>query len=347
MSLEQTWPFWGALGFAVPAVAAVLTAGLILLLRPVLIRYALARPNARSSHREPTPQGGGVAVVAATISVSLIATQTVPVGPDALAQLVPVFAATILISFVGAVDDIHALHPAIRLPLHAVAVATVLLTLPSELRVFQSLPLWADRALLVIGGVWFVNLVNFMDGIDWMTVAEMVPLTAALALAGWLGALPLHAAVVTLALLGALLGFAPFNRPVARLFLGDVGSLPIGLITGWLLVLFAANGHLAAALILPLYYLADSGITLMRRLFNGERLWQAHRTHFYQRATDNGLSVNQVVARVFAINIALAALAIATVLVPSAVVPAIAVAAALVGWLMLSFSRRRHRAEAA
>ena len=74
-----------------------------------------------------------------------------------------------------------------------------------------------------------------MDGIDWMTVAELVPATAALALFGFVGALPWNATLVALALCGAVVGFAPFNRPVARLFLGDVGSLPIGLLLGWLL----------------------------------------------------------------------------------------------------------------
>ena len=109
--------------------------------------------------------------------------------------------------------------------------------------------------------------------------------------------------LVALALLGAMLGFAPFNRPVARLFLGDVGSLPIGLLLGWLLVLLAGDGHLAAALLLPLYYLADATITLGRRWPEGERVWQAHRTHFYQRATDRGFSVQQIVARVFVVNL--------------------------------------------
>src|SRR4029077_15515318 len=128
--------------------------------------------------------------------------------------------------------------------------------------------------------------VNFMGGIDWMTVAEMVPLTAGLAVIGLLGALPPEGIVVALSLNGAILGFAPFNRPTAKLFLGDVGSLPIGLLTGWLLVLLAGSGHLTAALLLPLYYLADATLTLLRRLSNGERVWQAHRTHYYQRATD-------------------------------------------------------------
>ena len=109
-----------------------------------------------------------------------------------------------------------------------------------------------------------------------------------------LGSLPdlpiLVAAVVALALCGALLGFAPFNKPVARLFLGDVGSLPIGLLVGWMLLQLAGTGALAAAILLPLYYLMDATITLLRRLARREKVWEAHRSHFYQKATDNGFS---------------------------------------------------------
>jgi UDP-N-acetylmuramyl pentapeptide phosphotransferase/UDP-N-acetylglucosamine-1-phosphate transferase len=118
--------------------------------------------------------------------------------------------------------------------------------------------------------LWFVNLVNFMDGLDWMTVAEVVPITAALAAIGFLGYLPWQDAVTSVALCGAMLGFAFFNRPVAKLFLGDVGSLPIGLLLAWLLIVLAASSGRAAAILLPLYYLADSTITLLHRAANRE-----------------------------------------------------------------------------
>jgi UDP-N-acetylmuramyl pentapeptide phosphotransferase/UDP-N-acetylglucosamine-1-phosphate transferase len=96
---------------------------------------------------------------------------------------------------------------------------------------------------------------------------------------------------------------------VARLFLGDVGSLPIGLMLGYLLTLLAGDGHLAAALLLPLYYLADATITLLRRAARGEALMQAHRSHFYQQALDTGLGIYRIVGGVFALNVALIALA--------------------------------------
>ena len=143
-----------------------------------------------------------------------------------------------------------------------------------------------------------------MDGIDWMTVAETVPLTAGVFVFALFGAAPHPAGSVALALCGAMLGFAPFNRPVAKLFLGDVGSLPVGLILFWLLLQLAGSGHLAAALLLPLYYVADATFTLLRRIARGERITQAHRTHFYQLATARGFSVMAVIRLVFAANIA-------------------------------------------
>ena len=212
--------------------------------------------------------------------------------------------------------------------------------LPGELRVVPSLPYWLERGLFGLAILWFVNLVNFMDGIDWMTVAEVVPLTAGLVLFGLMGALPRDATVVALALCGAMIGFAPFNRPVARLFLGDVGSLPIGLLLGWLLVLLAGGGHCAAALLLPLYYLADATITLLRRLANGEPILQAHRSHFYQRAMDGTFSVYQIVGRVFLLNVALVGLAATTLLTPSYLLHAAALFAGcvLVGLLLYRFA---------
>src|SRR5262249_8229569 len=156
-------------------------------------------------------------------------------------------------------------------------------------------------------------------------------------LAGAVEPLP---ALLAAALVGAMIGFAPFNRPVAQVFLGDVGSLPIGLLLGWLLVQLAAMGHVAAALILPLYYLADATITLAGQVVRGEPFWQAHRTHFYQRATDCGLTVRGIVTRVFVANLALAALALITVAAHNLVVSLamLSAGALIILWLLATFA---------
>ena len=247
-----------------------------------------------------------------------------------------------LLALVGAVDDIRGLGPAPRLLMQVVAVGMVIAALPAEFSVVPQLPWWVERALLLLGGVWFVNLVNFMDGIDWMTVAEVVPVTRGRRAARRdRRRAAARRVLVALALLGAIIGFAPFNRPVARLFLGDVGSLPIGLLLGWMLLLLAGRGHLAAALLLPLYYLADATLTLARRIARREAVWQAHRSHFYQRATDGGFSVPEIVVRVFVLKSSLAALALVSAIEPDPRVDlaTLALGGALVAWLLLTFAR--------
>ena len=324
-------------------VAAAIAAAIVISIRPWLQRIALAKPNARSSHTVPTPQGGGIAVIAATIIAAAGALSLSSSAASASIPLLPLLIAVIVIAAVGAADDISPIGVAPRFLLQAFSVALVIFTLPDELRVAPFMSVWIERVFLVLGGLWFVNLVNFMDGLDWMTVAEVVPVTAALALFGAFRFLPATQTVISLALCGAMVGFAYFNRPVAKLFLGDVGSLPVGLLLGWLLVELAGRGALAAAILLPLYYLANSTITLARRLIAGEKVWQAHRSHFYQGATDRGFTVSQVVAHIFAINIALAALAFVTLAAPSPLNDAAALVcgAALVGWLLLAFARGR------
>ena len=323
-----------------PLAACIISAALIVLLRPLLVRYALARPNARSSHSVPTPQGGGVAVIAATLLSVLLAVYFAALAGTGLSA---VFTATILLACVGACDDLRPLPVLPRLALQAIAAGIVLAALPEEFHLVPALPVGIERALLLIGGLWFINLVNFMDGLDWITVAEIVPVTAALALFGLYGQLPLTPTLVALALCGAMIGFAPFNRPVSKLFLGDVGSLPSGLLTGWCLLHLAGSGHVAAALLLPLYYLADATITLLRRLTRGEKVWVAHRSHFYQQATANGFSVMQVVRDVFVLNLGLAALAAISISQPSPYLQGVLLMAgmAAVALVLKRFSRTR------
>jgi UDP-N-acetylmuramyl pentapeptide phosphotransferase/UDP-N-acetylglucosamine-1-phosphate transferase len=328
--------------FCTALAAALLAAGLIALLHPLLVRYALARPNARSSHRVPTPQGGGIAVLIAAL-VAAGAALVWSVGTLGLIALMVPALAAIALAIVGGLDDIRPLSPLLRLALQAACVAAVILWSDPDRVLPEAVPLGLERAILILAGTWWVNLVNFMDGIDWITVAQVVPLTGAICLFGLAGIVPLPVLFAAAALLGAMLGFAPANRPVARLFLGDVGSLPIGLLTGWMLVELARAGALPASLLLPLYYLADATITLLLRLRRGERVWQAHRSHFYQRACDNGFGVMAIDARVFGLNLVLAAFAGATIIRPHGPVVLVCMiaGAALVVLTLRSFATPR------
>ena len=342
MGGDEGLRLWAGAGALV--IAALLSVALIVLLRPTLKRYALARPNARSSHREPTPQGGGIAVIAATIVVTIgSAGMLGEMSSAAAAEVFTVLAASAFLAAVGGIDDVRPMPVAPRLLLQMLAIGAVLAAMPTDLRMVPLMPWWAERLGLLVALLWFVNLVNFMDGIDWMTVAEVVPLTASVVLLGQVAPIPLPSMLLALALLGAMLGFAPFNRPVAKLFLGDVGSLPIGLLLGWLLLQLARAGQPAAALLLPLYYLADASVTLIRRVAAREPFWQAHRSHFYQRACDLGFTVPAIVGRVFLSNLALAGLAFLTAAKHDPLVTTVSllVGAALVAWLLASFARKQ------
>jgi UDP-N-acetylmuramyl pentapeptide phosphotransferase/UDP-N-acetylglucosamine-1-phosphate transferase len=327
------------LSLAAAILAVLLSSAVTFAIRPLMLRHALAKPNARSSHRIPTPQGAGIAVIAAT----LIAAFAVMAFAGTSAMKIPaiVFGATLFIAAVGFADDVHSIPVLPRLLLQAAPVAAIVFAAPESLRIVETLPLWIERGLLLLAGLWFVNLVNFMDGLDLMTVAEAVPVSAAIALLGWLGEVPASTTIVAAALCGALLGFTPFNRPVAKIFLGDVGSLPIGLLLGWCLLQLAWHQQLAACVLLPLYYLTDATVTLARRMIRREPFWVAHRSHYYQRATDNGFTVWQVVGEVFALNVVLAALAIASTRLQSPVIAIllIAVGALAVVLVLYRFSR--------
>lgn len=298
------------LAFGVALPTAMLTAGLIKLLMPLMRRYAMARPTARGLHTTPTPQGGGLAIMLAILVVCATLPMWLPhAAPRDLPALWRLLAAASLLAALGALDDIYGLSARLRLVVQFFAVVLAWWG-PWPFQVAQDgfyAPLLVG-ALASVGLVWFVNLTNFMDGMDGMTVVGLgVPaLFAACAL---VFTLDMGTDIAGFAAVGGLIGFFPFNKPRAALFLGDVGSLSLGLIVGMALLRLAVAGHPVAALIAPLYYLADATLTLFLRWRRGENLAQAHRSHFYQRAVIGGMSVRAVLLRVAMLNAALSALA--------------------------------------
>ncbi len=295
-----------------PAFAALaLSAGLTFAAMPLFLRYAMARPNHRSSHGEPIPQGGGAAVAAGSLLALAVPALHAPAAASGSGTLLAVAFAVVLLGVIGAVDDIRNLPVLPRLAGQLLAVAVAVVALRVAGGPVLPLPVAVEMALLVLAGTWFVNLTNFMDGIDGITLAGFMPLALGAALiSAQAGAGP--AAALAPVFLGALAGFVWFNLPKARLFLGDVGSLPIGLIGGALLLDLAQHGAFAAAVILPLYHVTDATVTLLVRIARREKVWEPHRQHAYQRAVDGGWSHGRVSGIVLALNIALIGLALAT-----------------------------------
>ena len=258
-----------------------------------------------------------------------------------MAPLWPALVAAAGLTVLGLADDARALPVSWRFVGQTLAALVMVASLPADLRVFPDLlPLLVERALLVLGTVWFVNAVNFLDGLDWITAAQVVPMTLGVAALHALGAVPTSIGFLALALLGAMLGFVPFNKHPAKVFLGDAGSLPIGLLLAFMLI-YVAGTDLAAALLLSLYTLADSTITLFRRAYNREHIFSAHRSHFYQRAAIAGMTAPRVTVRVFLLGLLLAGLAIAAVIAKSTVadVALLAVGAAATGVVLYSLAR--------
>ena len=261
------------------------TSGIV---RALLYRQSiLAHPDRRSSHTTPIPQGGGIAVVGMT-AVGWIGIGVMDIGD--YPSLAAILAAALSLAIISWFDDVGTLPIAPRLMFQAAAVTVVMLLAPTEALTQGILPLPIDRLLTALLWVWFINLFNFMDGIDGIagveTLCVCIGVAGVASIAGSGGDLIMQATILG----AAMAGFLPWNWHPAKLFLGDVGSVPVGFMIGWLLLELAGNGHWLAALILPSYYLSDATLTLIRRAIHGKAVWKPHREHFYQRAVNAGLS---------------------------------------------------------
>ena len=243
------------------------------LARSPAARLALDEPNARSLHATAVPRTGGIGLLLG------IAAGWAVVGP----QLPWAFwaAATVLIA-ISLLDDLHGLSAAVRLGAHllAAALATIaLLPIPAVL----------PAAIMVLAIGWMCNLYNFMDGSDGlaggMTVSGFLFFAIAAALAG-----STQFALLNLAIAAAAAGFLLHNFHPARIFLGDAGSVPLGFlaaafgITGWL----QQDWTWWFPLLVFSPFIVDASVTLVRRLLRRDRVWEAHRDHYYQRLVQLG-----------------------------------------------------------
>jgi UDP-N-acetylmuramyl pentapeptide phosphotransferase/UDP-N-acetylglucosamine-1-phosphate transferase len=248
---------------------AVATLVAYILTRDRVARLALDRPNARSLHAVPVPRTGGIAVLIAALA-AWFAFDAAPAGP--------VMAGLAILAVVSLLDDLRNLPPALRFLAHlgSAAMGVHFVAGASE-------PL-AGQALLAIAVAWLINLYNFMDGSDGLAggmalIGFLVYALAAIAAGDFVFA------STNLIIAASAAGFLVFNFHPAKMFLGDVGSVPLGFLAGVL----GLHGWMTGTW--PLWFpivafsvfIVDSSVTLAKRLWNRERVWQAHRDHYYQR----------------------------------------------------------------
>lgn len=252
--------------------AFAVTFALLRLLLSQFARVALDQPNERSLHERPVPRTGGIAVLAgAAVSLAF--------GAAALWLPLALAGGLAVLSFV---DDLRDVHTTLRLAAHLAAAALVAWYLMSPMHP-------AELALLALGVAWITNLYNFMDGSDGLAGGmALIGFGAYGIAAGAAGDAPLAAATVALA--AAAAAFLLLNFPPARIFLGDVGSVPLGFLAaalglaGWRDDLWP----LWFPLVVFAPFIGDATLTLLRRLARRERIWRAHREHYYQRLVRMG-----------------------------------------------------------
>ncbi|MFN4278165.1 MAG: MraY family glycosyltransferase [Ferrovibrio sp.] len=281
-----------------------------LALKPLIVwlkrRAVWDIPNERSSHSEITPRGGGIAV-SGGILLGLAAWFSL--APDVDGSLLLLgMAALAIVSWLD--DRRGGLPVGLRFGIQVLAVGLVIALLPAERSVTAGFaPLWLERIVLFMAWLWFTNLFNFMDGINGITGVEMATVGIGMAV---MAVNPDLVGAPALIVAAAGLGFLPWNWGKAKIFLGDVGSVPVGYLLGGMLLFLALEGAWAAALILPMYYWMDATVTLLRRLLRGEKIWQAHRSHFYQQGARRLGSHAAVSLRIAGLNLILIGLALAS-----------------------------------
>ncbi len=275
--------------------------------RPGARIQILDHPNERSLHQNPTPRTGGLAMLLAMLLGALLMQSWVRVQET----VVWIAVAALLVGLVSLAEDRFGVKRRYRLFAHVGAAA---LLLQAGLQIGPPAGLSAGyvfQALTLLLVVWMINLYNFMDGMDGFAGGMAVIGFATLALAGHRAGVEdyaLAAAVVA----AATAGFLVWNFPPARIFMGDSGSAMLGLLVAGFSLWGAQQGVLPlwAALLLFSPFVVDASVTLTRRLLAGERIWRAHRSHYYQRLVRLGWSHRKTVLRAYLLMLACAATAL-------------------------------------
>ena len=273
-------------------------------------RQIFDHPGARTSHEVATPRGGGLAIYAVFMAAWAVVAAMTPGQPTEVGWIM---ACSLGLAIVSWADDLVGLPKMPRF-LCQIAMASVgTYVLDSPVAVFQGhLSPTADALGTVFLWVGFINLFNFSDGIDGNAGTKATVLGIGIFLLSLAGVIPEPLGYLGITVAAAASGFLVWNWHPARIFMGDVGSVPLGFLLGWLLLRAAGEGQWAPAIILPLIYLSDTCVTYLLKILRRKRFWHPHRDHFYQRAVQReGVTHSHVVKVILVGDVLLIAMAMA------------------------------------
>lgn len=245
-------------------------------------------PNERSLHDIPTPKGGGIAITLAWYAGITVLFLSGIIETDLYFALL----SGIMLALVSLIDDLRGLKPAIRLVVQFASAILAFFFLHGLRPLFiPQLNLnynFLIYPLAVIGMVWFINLFNFMDGVDGFASVEVIAVSSVLFIMSW--------NLITILLIVCVAGFLCWNWPKAKIFMGDVGSTQLGFILVVLGIYFHNTLEFSILnwIMLTSPFWFDATLTLLRRMRNHEKLSEAHRKHAYQRIVQSGFSHEKV-----------------------------------------------------
>ncbi len=294
-------------------------------------RLPMDHPNERSLHATPMPRIGGLGIMAG-VGGAVVWLASAGVLQAAL----PVVLAAFALAALSVVDDVRGLPAGVRFLAHFVVAVACLLAL--------GLSGWA-LVLGTLAVVWMTNLYNFMDGSDGLAGGMAALGFGALALAAWLGDAPGLAALCA-SIAAAALAFLRFNFPPAQVFMGDAGSIPLGFLAAALGIVGVRQDVWPWLFPLLVFspFIVDASVTLARRGLSGEKIWRAHRSHYYQRVVLLGASHRQLALAAYGLMLAMVALAFALLFLPQHAAWLLILSAVPYLLIFLAIDRRWQRA---
>jgi Fuc2NAc and GlcNAc transferase len=275
--------------------------------------FPLDHPNKRSMHEQPIPRGGGIVIAGLFILGSIF---FIPTWPGIDRFLLALVVGTLVICTLGWLDDQKSLNNLTKLTVQLIIGVICVALMQPETKIYLFTGTMVNLASiilipsLILWITWIINVFNFMDGVDGLVASQAI--INAFVLSIWFFCSgDNNIALVCLILGGATSGVIFFNWAPAKIFLGDSGSLSLGFIFGVLAIYGVTKYKMPVSGFIVLYgvFLADTGITLLRRILKRERWWEPHNQHFYQRIVRNGVSHSKMSIIVVIANSGLAVLA--------------------------------------